>query len=331
MTILGQRWYRCVAAALVTLLAVGVLCTQARAASRTFSVPCIPAQAQPVCFAEEGTVVAVDDGDTIDVYIPGAGTHRVRFTGINATEQTVYNSHLGRQQGECHALNANYLLTRLIERSHDRVRLLYQNRLTRAGVRLVRNVQVFLNGSWHDSGNLLASRGQALFLASQREFAWNRQYNYLTQQAAHRGIGLFDTTFCGFGPDQDLEIGLSAHPNAAGDDSINVNGEWVRIGNHGPRPLDLSGWWVRNSATRRYHFPTGTVIAPGERITVHVGKGTDTPNTLYWGLRSPIFVNPTHDARAIGGGAYLFDPQGDLRAWDFYPCIYNPCPNSPAA
>ncbi len=319
------------ATALVALLATVFCCAQAHAASRTFSVPCLPGQAAPVCFAEDADVVAVDDGDTIDVHIPGAGSRRVRFTGLNATEQTVYNSAPGRQQGECHSLNATDLLTRLIARSHNQVRLLYQNRLTRAGVRIVRDVQVFVRGSWHDSGSLLVSRGYALFLANTREFAWNRQYNYLAQQAAHRGIGLFDTSFCGFGPDQDLEIGITAHPNAPGDDSINVNGEWVRIGNHGTRPLDLSGWWVRNSATRRYLFPTGTTIAAGERITVHVGKGTDTVNTLYWGLRSPVFVNPTHDERAVGGGAYLFDPQGDLRAWDFYPCIYNPCPNSPAA
>ena len=271
--------------------------------------------------------MAIDDGDTIDVRIPGAGTHRVRFTGLNATEQSVYTNHLGRQRGECHALDATYLLTRLIARSHDQVQLVYQNRLTRAGVRVVRDVQVFIRGSWHDAGSLLVSRGLALFLSNKREFAWNHAYNSLMQQAARRGLGLFDTSFCGFGPDQDLPIKLTVHPNAAGDDTLNFNGEWARIENLGARPLSLSGWWVRDPATRRYHFPIGTAVPAGGKLTVHVGRGTGSASTLYWGLRAPIFVNPTSDERAIGGGAYLFDPQGDLRAWQFYPCLVKPCTN----
>jgi endonuclease YncB( thermonuclease family) len=314
-------------AALVPLFAALVLCARSGAASRTFQVPCIPGQASPICFAEDATVVAVDDGDTIDVRIPGAGSRRVRMTGINATEQSIYTNHLGRQRGECHALNANNLLSSLIDRSHGQVRLLYQNRLTRAGVRIVRDVQVFIRGSWHDANSLLVSRGQALFLSNRTEFAWNHEYNTLAQQAAQKGLGLFDTTFCGYGPDQDIPITVTAHPNPAGDDQLNVNGEYVRVGNEGARPLDLSGWWVRNAATRRFYFPAGTSVPAGKQITVHVGRGTDTPTTFYWGLRAPIFVNPTHDEKAIGGGAYLFDPQGDLRAWNFYPCLVA-CPST---
>jgi hypothetical protein len=33
-----------------------------------------------------------------------------------------------------------------------------------------------------------------------------------------------------------------------------------------------------------------------------------------------VFENVTRDARAIGDGAYLFDPDGDLRSWMLYPC-----------
>jgi endonuclease YncB( thermonuclease family) len=300
----------------------------ASAASRIFQVPCIPGQAQPACFAEDARLDFVDDGDTIDVDIPGAGNHRIRFTGVNATEQSVYNSNLAKQQGECHALNATYLTSTMIARSNDQVRLVYQNKLTRAGVRFVKDIQVFVRGSWHDLNALLVSRGDALFLPNSRETAWNREYMFLMQQAAHRRVGVFDTTFCGFGPDQDIPIKLTVHPNAAGNDSINVNGEYVRIYNNGVRPLSLDGWWLRDSSTRRFHFPAGTAIEPGEHLLVHVGKGRDLPQTLYWGLNTPIFDNPTNDARAIGDGAYLFDPQGDLRAWIFYPCRLAPCDNS---
>jgi endonuclease YncB( thermonuclease family) len=310
-------------------LALVLMCSgQASAASRIFQVPCIPGQSD-MCFGEDATLDFVDDGDTIDVLIPGAGNHRIRFTGLNATEQTIYNSNLAKQQGECHALNATNLTTSLIARSHNQVRLVYQNRLTRAGVRFVKDVQVFIRGSWHDLNALLVSRGDALFWPNSREFAWNRQYMFLMQQAAQRRVGLFDTTFCGFGPDQDIPIELTVHPNAAGNDTLNINGEYVRIYNRGARALSLNGWWLRDSSTRRYHFPNGVVIQPGQHLIVHVGKGDDLPETLYWGLNTPVFENQ-NDAKGIGDGAYLFDPQGDMRAWIFYPCRLQPCNNLPA-
>ena len=317
-------------AGLVGALTALAFCGQASAASRIFQVPCQPGQTQPLCFAEDATLGSVDDGDTIDVRIPGAGNHRIRFTGVNATEQSVYNSNLGRQRGECHALDATYLVTTMIARSHNQVRLVYQNKLTRAGVRFVKDIQVFVRGTWHDLNSLLVSRGYALFLPNGSETAWNRQYMFEMQQAAQKRIGLFDTTFCGYGPDQDIPIQVSVNWNAPGNDTLNPNGEYVRIFNRGARPLSLDGWWVRDSGTKRYRFPTGTVIQPNARLTVHVGRGDDTLDTLYWGLRTPIFDN-VNNAKGIGDGAYLFDPQGDLRAWMIYPCRVSNCTNLPSS
>jgi endonuclease YncB( thermonuclease family) len=325
-----MRGAKLIPAALVACaLAAALGCPSAEARSQIFQMPCIPGQSTPLCFGEDAQLLYVDDGDTIDVRIPGAISHaRVRLTGVNATEQSVYNSSPARQRGECWALNANYLLTSLLRRAHNRLRLVYQNRLTRAGVRLVKDVQVFVRGSWHDTGSLLVSRGFALFMPNGREWAWNRQYMFLMQQAASRGVGMFDPTFCGFGPDQDIPIRVTVHWNAPGNDTVNPNGEYVRVQNRGSRPLDLSGWWVRDSSPRRYHFPAGLVLQPDQRITLRVGRGTDTLDTLYWGLHTPIFDNVSHDQRFIGDGAYLFDPQGDLRAWQMYPCRMSSCTNA---
>jgi micrococcal nuclease len=318
-----------VAAPVIALALLGacLFCGRAAAVSRILQVPCIPGQADQMCFAEDATLDFVDDGDTIDVHIPGAGNHRIRFTGVNATEQSVYNSNLAKQRGECHALNATYLVTSMIERSNNQVRLVYQNRLTRAGTRFVKDIQVFIRGSWHDLNALLVSRGEALFMPNSREYVWNREYMFLMQQAAQRRVGLFDPTFCGYGPDQDIPIQVTVHADAAGNDTVNVNGEYVKIFNDGARPLSLDGWWVRDSSPRRFHFPAGTVVPPGSHITVHVGKGDDTPDTFYWGLSTPIFDN-VNAARSIGDGAYLFDPQGDMRAWIIYPCRIQPCNNT---
>jgi lamin tail-like protein len=325
-----MRGAKLIPAALGALALAAVLaCPNAEARSQIFQMPCIAGQTAPLCYAEDAQLLYVDDGDTIDVRIPGASSHsRVRLTALNATEQSAYNSSPARQRGECWALNANYLLTSLLRRAHNRMRLVYQNKLTRAGVRLVKDVQVFLRGSWHDTGALLVSRGFALFMPNGREWAWNRQYMFLMQQAASRGAGMFDPSFCGFGPDQDIPIKVTVRWNAPGNDTVNPTGEYVRVQNRGSRPLDLSGWWVRDSSPRRYRFPAGLVLQPGQRMTVRVGRGTDTPSTLYWGLHTPIFDNESHDQRFIGDGAYLFDPQGDLRAWQMYPCRMSSCTNA---
>jgi hypothetical protein len=53
---------------------------------------------------------------------------------------------------------------------------------------------------------------------------------------------------------------------------------------------------------------------------VHAGHGQRSGNDFYWGLATPPFQNPG-DARHLGDGGYLFDPQGDLRGAMVYPCV----------
>jgi hypothetical protein len=86
--------------------------------------------------------------------------------------------------------------------------------------------------------------------------------------------------------------------------------------------LHLGRWWVRDAMLRRFTFPDGTDLAPGATLTLHVGSGQASPGDLFWGLPRPIFENAYGTpGRDLGDGAYLFDPQGDLRGWLIYPCL----------
>jgi hypothetical protein len=157
-----------------------------------------------------------------------------------------------------------------------------------------------------------------LWLDSGIDTAFNTVYNRLGQQAAAAHRGLFDTTHCGAGPQQGVPIKVWVNSDPAGVDT--ADGEWIRIRNDSPaETLQLGGWWVRDAMLRRYTFPAGTALAPGATLTVHVGAGADSAQDLHWGLPAPIFEN-AGDERDLGDGAYLFDPQGDLRAWMQYPC-----------
>ena len=53
---------------------------------------------------------------------------------------------------------------------------------------------------------------------------------------------------------------------------------------------------------------------------MRVGKGSNNALNFFWGQSEPVFENVKRGRRGVGDGAYLFDPQGDLRAWRMYPC-----------
>jgi micrococcal nuclease len=301
--------------------------------------PCVsvpsgaPATASPVCHFWKAKVRWVDDGDTIDVNMATSTgkrkVGRVRIIGINAMEQTVYDSRPRKRRGECHALPATARLESLIKLGHGTVRLGAQGTYSRSRERLLRSVAVKIGGSWHDVGRRLLEEGHALWLPSWVEYQWNATYAKLTQQAALAHVNLWDPDACGVGPDQDAVPRLTVHPNGRGIGSKNANREWVTIENLGSaEPVALAGWWLRDSLVR-FRFPPWVTLPPGGHINVHVGVGVATPDTLYWGLHRTIFDN-SNSVRAMGDGAYLFDPQGDLRAWSIYPC-YIGCPAGPAA
>jgi endonuclease YncB( thermonuclease family) len=295
-----------------------------------WKAPCVPQTTTPTCHFWSAKLRWVDDGDTIDVYARASSGRRnavrVRITGIQAMEQTVYTSRPQRRRGECHALAATARLERLIREGHRVVHLAAQDPASETGGRLRRSVSVRIGGAWLDVGRVLIAEGHALWLANPIEYAWNATYGTLAQQAAAVGRNLWDTDACGSGPSQRSPLRLTVNPDPPGDDYDDVDGEWVRIDNLDPyASVGIGGWWLRDSALRRYYFPPATVVPALGDVVVHVGRGANTDTVLYWGLRYPIFDNDRPDGRAMGDGAYLFDFQGDLRSWTIYPCRLPSC------
>jgi endonuclease YncB( thermonuclease family) len=276
------------------------------------------------CTVWTGRVTFIGDGDTLYVDIDGDGTRgrrAVRITGINAMEQTVYSRYAARRRGECHAVEATARLEQLIRRSRGRVRLAAQDPASHSRNRLRRALAVRIGGRWRDVGRRLVSEGHALWLPSRGEWAWNKAYSTLAQRAAQQRLGVWNTGYCGVGPNETSPLQLWVNSDADGDDADNVGGEWLKIRNLDPAlAVPLGGWWVRDSQLRRYTFPDYTNIGPGETITVYMGDGPNTWTEQFWGLRWPPFENSTNDERALGDGGYLFDPHGDLRTWMLYPC-----------
>lgn len=296
------------------------------------AAPCLPAGPSPACLVWTGRVVRVHDGDTLSVDLAGDGTstpRSIRLSNAQAMELTVYSSIPGRRRGECHSLPAAARLEQLIKAGGGVVRLTAQQASSSSRSRPLRSVAVKINGVWRDVGLDLLRRGLALWQPFGAEWAWNQRYRAAQAEAARDGVHIFDTDACGTGPAQATPITVTVNYDAEGPDEQNLNGEWVRIDNPSAAALPVAGWWVRDSALRRYTFPAGTVVPARDALYVHVGSGTATATHKYWGQTAPVFDNPTADDHALGDGAYLFDQRGDLRAWMQYPCVLS-CPAAPA-
>jgi endonuclease YncB( thermonuclease family) len=279
--------------------------------------PCVPDTAEPVCTFWTGTVTHISDGDTLDVDLGNGIPARVRITGIQAMEQTAYSRNQLKRRGDCHALEATARLEQLVAAAGGTVRVSAIDPESRSGARLRRSVSVWIDGAWHDVGRLLVDEGHALWLPNGHEWAWNGTYSVLARQAADRHENLWNSEYCAGGPPAALRLWVNW--DADGDDGANPAGEWVRIKNLDPvEPVWIGGWWLRDSSLRRFTFPSDTTIPPGGAVTVNVGAAP--PGALGWGLGAPIFENVRPDDHGIGDGAYLFDPEGDLRAWMTYPC-----------
>src|SRR3954451_24730071 len=287
--------------------------------------PCELGNAQsPTCTLVNGKVTFIGDGDTVSVRIDSQKTKdspvRVRITGIQAMEEHFYTNDPAARVGECHANEATARLEYLVAQSKGRVQLAAQDETSHSHSRLRRQVRVLINGRWRDVGRLLIGEGQVLPESIRSEWALNARYSALAQKAAEQRIGIFNSYYCGPGPEEFAYLRTWVNSNPPGSD----RGEWAVVKNLDPvRAVAIGGWWLRDSGLRLYTFPPTAAIAPGGTVTVHVGPGTDTATDFYWGLRHGVFDNTADDGRGRGDGSYLFDTEGDLRAWMTYPCRWH--------
>ena len=70
--------------------------------------------------------------------------------------------------------------------------------------------------------------------------------------------------------------------------------------------------WINFAVFLLMPFLSGTVLGRGQSLRVKVGRGRPHGRVFYWGLNRPAFENS-------GDGGYLFDPRGDIRAFQIYP------------
>jgi len=99
--------------------------------------------------------------------------------------------------------------------------------------------------------------------------------------------------------------------NAPGDDTKNLNGEWVRLANRGNDAVLLNGWTLadKNSA-EPYRFPA-FLLMPGNSVTVYTGSGVLNDTALFMGRTDPIWGNSGDLATLKDGNGNIIDQRSE--------------------
>jgi competence protein ComEC len=100
--------------------------------------------------------------------------------------------------------------------------------------------------------------------------------------------------------------------NAPGDDTKNLNGEWVRLANRGDSPVLLTSWTLadQNSA-EPYRFPA-FLLLPGSSVTVYTGSGVINNTALFMGRTEPIWGNSGDLATLKDGSGNIIDRRSEV-------------------
>ena len=99
----------------------------------------------------------------------------------------------------------------------------------------------------------------------------------------------------------------AAQFDAPGDDTKNLNGEWVRLTNGGEDAVLLTSWTLSDrSSTEPYRFPA-FLLMPKSSVTVCTGDGVLNDTALFMGRKEPLWGNSGDRATLRDGSGNLID------------------------
>jgi micrococcal nuclease len=223
-------------------------------------------------------VERVIDGDTIVL----VGGRTVRYIGINTPEK-----------GEPYYEEAKEANRRLVEGKDVKLELDEQEKdLYGRTLAYVYVGDTFVNVQ-------LVREGCARAYPYPPNVKYDDIFSNAEKEARQKRIGIWSSRPQGHG----IEI-TEINFDPPGNDRDNLNGEWVIITNNTNAPIDMTGYTLSDDSDHVYNFEDFALPA-GATVTVFVGSGADTPTSLYWGSKTPIWNND-------GDTAYLKDADGSL-------------------
>lgn len=138
-----------------------------------------------------------------------------------------------------------------------------------------------------DAGSLLIREGYARVYTGE-DFARKEEYLALQQDAQERGAGLWNPARVPGDADNGPVRIAYVQYDAPGDDTENLNGEYVSL--VAEERTDLAGWILCEGDGTQYRFPPLTLEA-GDSLVIHTGSGMPGGDDLYWNQTSPLLGN----------------------------------------
>jgi endonuclease YncB( thermonuclease family) len=275
---------------------------------------------------ETGQVLTVADGDTFRFIPDGESDYvTVRLLGVNTPEVRGFNN-VHRDQDMCGGAEATEVLKSVL-RPGTRVQLRSLDAASESMGRIQRYAFAWnpLTEQFDiDVQAVIAQSGLAMWFTVKNEAALSYQYRVMIAQTQLEKRGIWDPAYCGPLEQPDANISVIVNWDAPGNDSVNINGEFIVLRNIGTSDVDISGWLLRDSSlTSWFYLPNGSILAPNDYRVVHVGTGVGgqpNPRDLYMGSITPLFPN-TRPGLFLGDGAYLIDRNTAIRSYYEYPCV----------
>jgi endonuclease YncB( thermonuclease family) len=230
-------------------------------------------------------ITKVIDGDTI---ITKDGKH-IRYIGINAPEV-----------GQPFASEAAMLNKQLVLGKKVRVTFDSQNKdkygrvlgYVFSGKTLV-NVEIVRNG-------LAFSEPIAPNISYQKEILQAEQL------AKSRCTGVWQS-YCQGGMKNCVKI-AAIHFDAVGNDTANLNDEWVLLQNTCEQKIALYGWIIKDSSASHTYTFGNSNLASHASLKLHSGCGSSSAADLYWQCTKNAYAIWNNE----GDEAMLFDSHGEL-------------------
>ena len=246
------------------------------------------------------SVVSVTDGDTVAVSIEGVEAD-VRLLGINAPEQD-----------ECWGPEAASHLGALIDGGD--ILLVSGEEDTDEFGRLLRYVYldepdepIFVN-------SVMVQFGNAVGLSNGHQH--ERVFKALEASAFQSGAGMWGTFVCGdaegIAADRPVIRVADVQYDPDGPDNERLDEETVTIVNEGYGRVSISGWVLRDESSRnRMTFPNGTVLEPGDSLTVVTGCTGGSADAVHWCNDGAVWSNQ-------GDTVIVTDTLGNAVIWYWY-------------
>ncbi len=256
--------------------------------------------------SETATVTRTIDGDTVSLSFPEGRTETLRILGIDTPEVTPEGNDPGKFRGitdpEFLSIWGEEAASYTRERLDGKVVTISCDPAAGSHDTYGRLLATVILPDGTNHGEDLVRRGLARVFTPET-FTLKDHYLSIQEEAmgAQRGV------WSGREPDgagTGQVMIASVHYNAAGDDALNLNDEYLTIRNRGTTNVDLTAWQIRDSDSFSYTIPPAS-LSPGGIIRIHVGNGTASAGELYMDLDGPVLNND-------GDSVTLIDREGTV-------------------